>query len=159
MSERLLDQLGVLTLGSRLRRITDCMYLQADEVYRQADTDFQAAWFPVIFLLADQGVMGVKELAEHSRQTHSAVSQLLTRLTRKGYVEKVGNADGRRSDFQLSNAGDALVVKLQPVWGAFIEALDHMLSHSDHDIMKAVADFEEQLIPDGLLKNSLKALS
>ena len=159
MSERILDQLGVLTLGSRLRRITDSIYMQADEVYRHAGTDFQAAWFPVIFLLADQGVMGVKELAEQSRQTHSAVSQLLTRLAKKGYVEKVNNADGRRSDFQLSDAGDALVVKLQPVWGAFIEAIDEMLSHSSHDIVAAVADFEEKLIPDGLLRNSLKALA
>ena len=159
MSERLLDQLGVLTLGSRLRRITDCIYMQADEVYRQAGADFQAAWFPVIFLLADQGVMGVKELAEQSRQTHSAVSQLLTRLTARGYVEKVGNRDGRRSDFQLSDDGDALVVKLQPVWGAFIEALDSMLDQSSHDLMGAIADFEEQLMPDGLLNNSLKALS
>jgi DNA-binding MarR family transcriptional regulator len=159
MTERLLDQLGVLTLGSRLRRITDCIYLQADAVYRHAGTDFQAAWFPVIFLLADQGVMGVKALAEQSRQTHSAVSQLLSKLTARGYVEKVSNRDRRRSDFQLTEAGEALVVKLQPVWGVFIEALDLMLSHSSHDLMAAIADFEQQLIPDGLLKNSLTALS
>jgi DNA-binding MarR family transcriptional regulator len=159
MTERLLDELGVLTLGSRLRRITDCIYLQADEVYRQAGTDFQAAWFPVIFLLADQGVMGVKELAEQSRQTHSAVSQLLSKLAVRGYVEKVANPDGRRSDFQLTAEGEALVVTLQPVWGAFIEALDRMLDQSNHDLMAAIVDFEQQLIPDGLLKTSLATLT
>ena len=41
---------------------------------------------------------------------------------------------------------------------AGLEAIDEMLSHSSHDIVAAVADFEEQLIPDGLLRNSLKAL-
>ena len=158
MPERLLDQLGVLTLGSRLRRITDCMYMQADEVYRHAGTDFQAAWFPVIFLLADQGVMGVQGMAEQSRQTHSAVSQLLSKLTALGYVEKVANRDRRRSDFQLTGEGEAMVVKLQPVWSAFIEAINLMLSHSGHDLMAAVADFEQQLIPDGLLKNSIRVL-
>ncbi len=159
MSERLLDQLGVLTLGSRLRRITDCMYLQADEVYRQAGTDFQAAWFPVFFLLADQGVMGVTDLAGQSRQTHSAVSQLLTKLTARGYVEKVANQDRRRSDFQLTAEGEAIVVKLQPVWGAFIEAIDVMLSDSEHDLLAAVVDYERELIPDGLLNGTLKALA
>jgi len=159
MSERLLDELGVLTLGSRLRRITDCIYLQADEVYRQAGTDFQAAWFPVFFLLADQGVMGVKELAGQSRQTHSAVSQLLTKLSARGYVERVSNEHRRRSDFQLTEAGEALVVKLQPVWGAFIEAIDRMLDDSEHDLLAAVVDFERKLLPEGLLKGSLKALT
>ncbi len=146
MHDNILDNLGVLTLGSRLRRLTDQIYGLADEIYRRAGLDFQAAWFPVIFLLADQEAMSVTEIAQQTRQTHSAVSQLVKKLIDKGYVQRFGDdVDRRRSDLVLTDAGVDLVIALKPLWDRIVDQLSRYVDSTGHDLVAALDSFEAQL--------------
>ena len=141
-----LDQLGVLTLGPRLRRLTDLLYHQSDEIYRRSGLDFQASWFPIMFLLADQEAVSVTEMAIQMRQTHSAVSQVVKKLINKGYIERFKDeSDLRRSDLVLTDAGADLIVKLQPVWSSLVDVLNDMVDSTDYDLIGALDAYEAQL--------------
>jgi len=153
-----LNQLGVLTLGTRFRRLTDLIYNQSDEIYRRSGLDFQTSWFPIMFLLADKEAVSVTEMAVEMRQTHSAVSQLVKKLINKGYIERFKDeSDQRRSDLVLTDAGADLIVRLQPIWSGLVDVLNDMVESTDYDLTDALEAFEAQMTGRDLVDEVLTA--
>ena len=129
-----LHDYGSLLLGSRLRKFSEALFSGVDEIYREAGVDLPSRCFPILFLLRDQGRLGISELAAGLGQTHPAVSQMSGKLVRHGMVEESSDpGDDRRRLLSLSHRGRALMSRLEPVWQAIIEAVaeierDHPLS-------------------------------
>ena len=62
-----INDLGLLILGSRLRRLSDRIMASGQDVYRNLDIDFEPRWFPVFRLLADNEPMTVGVCAPTAR--------------------------------------------------------------------------------------------
>src|ERR1700756_5589092 len=96
---------GELALGSRFRMLSERLYAIANEVYRKLGVDLDAHWFPVLRYLQVKGPANVTEIAAAIGQTHSAVSQLATKLQRGGWIARSADrSDRRRSVIDLSTA-------------------------------------------------------
>ena len=54
-----LNDLGVLGLGTRLKRLSDFLYRQIDDVYKEEKIDFHARNFPLLQLLIENESMSV----------------------------------------------------------------------------------------------------
>ena len=80
-----LSDMGLLSLGSQLKAISDQLYSMADEVYAALGIPLQSRWFPILRLLHDTGPTTVGEIAVAVGQTHSAISQLANKLTSIGF--------------------------------------------------------------------------
>ncbi len=134
---------GELALGSRFKALSDALYDAADAVYRARGSKMQGRWFPVLRLLHDRGPLAVTEVAVAIGQTHSAVSQLASRLVRDGWIRIASDrADRRRRVLALTPKAEAELRELKPVWHEIRATVADWL---DADLLAALARFEAKL--------------
>ena len=119
--------LGPLILGSRLRRLSEQFIAEVNKVYQEQNVPFDASWFPVFYLLSNKPAVSIRELSDTLQVSHSAVSQLITNLKRRGLVASVvSDNDARRQLVHLSPDGQMLLQRITPVWKAISAAFREM---------------------------------
>lgn len=137
--------LGLLALGSRLKRLSDHMMTTVAALYADADLGFEPRWFPLFRLLEAHGPLPVSEAAARLRVTHAAVSPLARQMRQRGLVRAEKDpADERRSLLSLTEEGEAMVRRLRPLW-ADLERAVGALAGEGPDLMAAVEAMEEGL--------------
>ena len=137
-------QKGTAAFGSRLRRLSERLDRQVQDLYREHDSGFQPRWFGVVSALAEHGVLSVGELAVLLGITHAAVSQLRGELIKAGVVRaKPDPQDGRRQLLELSPAGKRSGTKLQPLWAAIAAATAALCAEVAPDLLDALGRIED----------------
>lgn len=142
------NELGLLALGSRMRTMSERLYVIADEVYQRSGIAVQGRWFPFLRLLHDRGPQSVCEIAQAIGQTHSAVSQLADKLVRDGWlVVNTGVADKRLRRLGLTAKADAALRDAKPAWRAIHEVLESHCSDAGIDVLDTLTAFAQLLEP------------
>lgn len=119
-------------LGTRLRAVLDAM--DADVARTLVDlglTDYRTRYSPVLRAIADGGPRSIRELATAIGVTHSAISQTVTEMARRGLVELVAGADARQRVVHATTKAKRLMPKIDAEWAATqvaTSALDAELS-------------------------------
>lgn len=137
--------LGYLVFGSRLRRLSEYFLMEVNKVYEQAGIAFDASWFPVFYILSRQQNIPLIDIADQLEVSHSAVSQLITGLKKKGLVKTAPCPDdGRRQLVMLSKKGEELLQQVQPVWEAITEAMKELTEEHKQSrlLLEAVSQVE-----------------
>ncbi|UPK71611.1 MarR family winged helix-turn-helix transcriptional regulator [Chitinophaga filiformis] len=137
--------LGYLVFGSRLRRLSEYFLMEVNKVYEQSGIAFDASWFPVFYILSRQQNIPLIDIAEQLEVSHSAVSQLITGLKKKGLVKTAPCPDdGRRQLVMLSKKGEELLQQVQPVWAAITEAMKELTEEHKQSrlLLEAVSQVE-----------------
>ncbi|OEO28575.1 hypothetical protein VW23_003805 [Devosia insulae DS-56] len=143
-----LGDMGLLALGSQLKAISDQLYAMADEVYGQHGIELQGRWFPILRLLHDRGPMTVGEIAGAVGQTHSAISQLTTRLVRDGWVSTASDAGDRRTRrLTLTAKAETALQRAKPLWRAIRDALEERVAGAGLDPKTLLAELEQVAAP------------
>lgn len=140
------QQSGVLFFGTRLRRLSETFLADVNKVYQQHHIHFDAAWFPVFFILSKQDSVSISQIAEELETSHSAASQLTTKLQEKGLLKAmVSKADARKKMISLTPKGQKLLQQVQPIWTAMQTAMDELLQQSPEtqQLMTAIAQTEQ----------------
>lgn len=105
------------TIGAQLRRLSERIDRDVGRIYAHLGITFEQRWFGVLNQVVQNGPMTVGELAAALRITHVSVSQSLRSLEAAGYVRALPDPqDARRRRQSLTSAGEALVVRLTPLW-------------------------------------------
>ncbi|MBV8391399.1 MAG: MarR family transcriptional regulator [Mucilaginibacter sp.] len=121
------ESLGYLVLGSRLRRLSESFLSEINKTYQAAGIEFDASWFPVFYLLLNNGSLSIKELSDTIGVSHPAASQLVANLKNKKLIKTTtSSADGRRQLVQLTKTGHALLERVLPVWEALSLTMEEM---------------------------------
>lgn len=142
------SDVGLLAIGSRLKLLSDRLYDTADETYRRHGIGLQARWFPVLRLLHDKGPQSVGEIAQAVGQTHSAVSQLATKLTARGMLEATADAhDKRLRRLSLTPRAIDELRKAKPLWHAIREELEARFHAAGIDAWAVLDGFAGVLDP------------
>lgn len=137
------SSLGYLVFGSRLRRLSEYFLMEVNKVYEQSGIAFDASWFPVFYILSKQQNIPLTDIAEQLEVSHSAVSQLITGLKKKGLVKTGPCADdGRRQLVMLSKKGEELLQQVQPIWKAITVAMTD-LTESQQQLLDAITKVEK----------------
>lgn len=140
------QQSGVLFFGTRLRRLSETFLADINKVYQQHNIQFDAAWFPVFFILSKQDSVSIRQIAEELETSHSAASQLTTKLQEKGLLKSIiSKADARMKMISLTPKGQKLLQQVQPIWTAMQAAMDELLQHSaeTQQLMTAISQTEQ----------------
>ena len=140
-------------LGTRLRRLSERIDREVQDIYRAAGVDFEPRWYPVFVALRDGGPATVGELAQHIGVTHAAVSQVRAALADRGLVQAASDpADQRRQVLQLTDKGRRRAAELAPLWSAIVGATDALCA----DAAPALVG-ELTAVEDALAEETLKA--
>lgn len=118
---------GGAAIGARLRRLSDRIDREADQLYAAFGVDFEQRWFGVVNQLARNGAMSVGELAAALGVSHAAVSQTRAALVQRKLLTTEDHAtDGRQRVLTLSTKGQRLVEQLTPLWRALNSAAEEL---------------------------------
>ena len=139
-------EMAELALASRLRRLSDLYWQGVTATYRQSGVDFDVRWATIFVLIAQQGPVAVMEIADRLGITHPAVIQVINELEKHGLIISAkSEQDGRKRLLTLSDAGQVMLPKLQPLWDAFIAVNKQMLGQQTHNLLLSLKDMETQL--------------
>lgn len=141
-----LEELGLLGLGSRLKRLSEILYKQSDQLFKSNGMDIQSRNLPLLQLLATHDTLSVTHLAELLGQTHPAISQMSKKLAKQGLVyHQSDTTDDRRRLLALTPAGFELVDNVRPIWNILETVLKRILDVSSYGLMDNMELLEREL--------------
>jgi DNA-binding MarR family transcriptional regulator len=145
-----------LALGSRFKALSERLYEIANAAYHAVGIDFDAHWFPVLRYLQMKGPAGVSEIATAIGQTHSAVSQLATKLRSAGWItRKSDRNDARRSMLDLSADGERRLGAMGPIWYAIRRGAQAALQRNVGHFPDMLPKFEADIMQDSVIEDIL----
>jgi DNA-binding MarR family transcriptional regulator len=139
------ESLGFLVLGSRLRRLSETFLGDVNEVYKAHKIKFDAAWFPVFYILSRQQSVSIKDIADQLAISHSSVSQLVSALQAKGFIKTTTDAaDARKKVVEFTPKGKKLQQQVEPIWNALAQAMEALAEEGKHSkvLLKAIGETE-----------------
>ncbi|MDH5474732.1 MAG: bifunctional helix-turn-helix transcriptional regulator/GNAT family N-acetyltransferase [Cyclobacteriaceae bacterium] len=143
MHYNIINELGELALGSRLKRLSDYIYREGKELYRNNEIEFEPRWFPVFHLLAKGEIVSVVEIADSINVSHAAVSQTVKELAKNKLVSVYSHkTDKRKRELTLTEKGFELHKKMAPLWNDIATALNDMIRQHKHHLMAAMQEVE-----------------
>src|SRR6188768_4490415 len=101
-------------LGTLLRHLLELLDGDLERIYRDLGLPYRPRFTPVVRALMEREPRSIREIADHSGLTHSAVSQTVAEMKRAGLVSLVKDrADARARLARLTPHGRALLPRLQ----------------------------------------------
>lgn len=143
----IIEEIGYLSSGSRFRRIYEKLQIDGDKVYKEAQVNFKASWFPVYYVLSKstgpQTVMGITHQISFS---HITVKNIVKELEKESLVVVSPNPEDKRSKLiQLSADGQKLLKQLEPLWKKFSQALQQMMTSGHPDIQNILQRIDQEV--------------
>lgn len=137
---------GAAAFGTRLRRLSERMDRDIQEVYGDYGVRFEPRWFPIVNALSDCGVLSVGQLAELIGVSHAAVSQLRAELSSACLIRsKPDPLDGRRQLIALTPSGRRQIKVLRPLWEAITRATIELCGEAAPDLLDGIDRLEAAL--------------
>ncbi|MCK7556867.1 MarR family transcriptional regulator [Chitinophaga sedimenti] len=153
--------LGYLIFGTRLRRLSEYFLAEVNKVYEYEGIAFDASWFPVFYLMSQRPALTLQDIATELEVSHSAISQLIAGLKKKGLVKtEKCEEDGRRQRVAFTVKGKALLAKVQPIWKAIAVCMQ-AVSEADarsKQLLDGLAGLEASLDKQSLSDRIFKEL-
>lgn len=139
-------ELGSLALGARLRRLGEAIGQDIVSIYKQAETGFEARWFPFFQLLAKRSPLSVMEIAEELGVTHPSVIQIIQEMKEKGFIEVVPDkSDKRRLLLSLTRQAERLNNMMVNIWRDLRYATDKLIEDSGSNMLEMLTRLENEL--------------
>jgi DNA-binding MarR family transcriptional regulator len=142
------QQLGFLVFGSRLKRLSDSFLNDVNRIYRKHKIGFDASWFPVFYILSTREEISIRNISDELGISHSAVSQLISSLQKKGLIRSVvSKTDARHKVITFTVKGQKLLAKIEPVWNALKQAMEELANENAQSkkILDALTVMEKNL--------------
>jgi DNA-binding MarR family transcriptional regulator len=135
-----------IPLGVRVRAVLDRM---DDDVARTlvdlGITDYRPYFSVVIRYVDENGPTTIRDLARGTGVTHSAMSQRVSEMRRRGLVDLVPGTDGRHRVIHLTDAALAIKPALDAEWDATSAAFDALNGELTATLSEVVAEMNAAL--------------
>lgn len=133
-------------LGTLLRNLTARLDGDLQAIYDEQDLPFRPRFYPVFQHLEAVGTASIGALSSAVGVTQPAMSQTIAEMRRLGLVMSVASEDPRQRLVRLTADGEALALRLRPIWAASAQAaieLEEELSASLSKVLgQAIAALE-----------------
>ncbi|MDQ1096765.1 DNA-binding MarR family transcriptional regulator/GNAT superfamily N-acetyltransferase [Chryseobacterium sp. SORGH_AS909] len=148
------NKTGKMALGSRLRLLTAKVTEDSSKIYELYKVTFLPKWFPVFFILSEEGPKTITEIAEEIGHSQPSVTQIIKEMTKAGLVENnLLSTDKRRNVAGLTDEGKAIAKRMIEGQCADIEAAIRQIEQETaHNLWEAIAEWEHLLEQKPLYK-------
>lgn len=154
-----MQSFGSLSLGSRLKRLSDLLINQVSAIYHAQDIPFSPAFFPLFKLLHEQGPVSVTAAAEQLGVSHPNISKLAKKMQQEGWISKIPDpSDERRQQLLLTPQSHTLLAEISPIWQEIKNHLDTLMAAQQHPLLAALDEFETALAEHSLQTSVLEKL-
>ena len=148
----LFEKSGMLSIGSRLRWLSEKLTREAAEIYKLYDLDIKPKWFPVLYMLFYGNERSVTGIAKAIGQTHPSVSNLVKEMVSAGLIsEAKDETDKRTTLIKPTSKGDALKPKLKIVCDSVDAVVRSIETEAVHKLWEAMDHWEKSLSEKSML--------
>lgn len=152
-----LDELGVVAIGSRLKRLSEKVMGDATIIYKYMGQSMQPKWFTLISLLYDKKSVSIVQAAKRLGLTQPCISQFSNELIKLGLVKVTPDInDRRRKVLSLTAKGKTKYNKLLPIKNAVEKAAISICAEVDQNFYSAIQQFEKALMKKSLYQRALE---
>lgn len=135
-----------IPLGVRVRTVLDRMDADVARVLVDLGiTDYRPNFSAVIRFVVENGEVTIRDVARGLGLTHSALSQRVAEMRRRGLVELVTGADGRERLIRLTDTARALQPALDAEWRTTAAAFDALNAELTASLRQIVDEMEAAL--------------
>jgi DNA-binding MarR family transcriptional regulator len=127
------------TLGTLLRHLIELLDSAVAETYADSGLDYRPRYTPVFRALLTLGPSSILAISRHARITHSAASQTVAEMVKRGWLRVGKGPDARQRIVALTGKADAATQILRRHWAATNSAaheLDRELSAPLSDLLR-----------------------
>tara|TARA_R110001599_G_scaffold15364_1_gene64536 strand:+ start:172 stop:1149 length:978 start_codon:yes stop_codon:yes gene_type:complete len=140
----ILQDLGYLALGSRLKRLAERLQADAAQIFEQNCFVTQPSHFPLLAALDRYGPLTVSEAVSALGVSQPAVTRSLVGLVDMGLAETtVSDADRRQKSISLTPEGTEAVARMKrDVWPHVARAAEELAVGPDANLLDQIARIE-----------------
>lgn len=147
------EKTGKMALGSRLRLMTAKITDDAAKIYELYEVEFSPKWFPVFFILAEDGEKTITEIANEIGHSQPSVSKIIQEMTLAGLVqENQESTDKRRNVAALTKKGKEISKQIEVQCADVDAAIDSVIAEARHNLWEALEEWEYLLEQKSLLR-------
>ncbi len=155
----IMEQFGVLTLGSRLKRLSDSLFSEVQDLYVRCYIPISSTYFPILKVLHEMGALSVVDIANQLKLSHPAISKQVSKMVNECLIEKIIDPkDSRRFMLMLSDKGLSVMLKLKPILTEMEFVLEQAVQLAGGDFMQSLKGLEDQLVNGKLQEKILDRL-
>jgi len=135
-----------ISLGSRLKRLSDAMMKETQKVYTHFGIDFDPYLFPVFKIISQKNKTTNTEIRELLNISQPAITQTLNKLLKKELI-LINNddVDKRKKIISLSLQGEKLLIKMIPIWNVMHETVEEITTFSSENLVGHLSQLEDVL--------------
>ena len=142
--EDLLEELGALALGGRLKRLADALMQDGGRIYEQVHPGFQARWFAVFSYLYKKGPTSITGLAKGLGVSHPGINKIADELIKVRLVAPYRDRnDKRKRVLALTSSGRQKYQLLEPTLRDIRQALQAAVDESGGDFIEQLTTLEK----------------
>jgi DNA-binding MarR family transcriptional regulator/GNAT superfamily N-acetyltransferase len=146
-----MNHFGVMALGSRLKRLSDCLFAEVEAIYKSHGIGFSPTHFPILKQLEQEPSLTVVELAHRLGLSHPAISKQINKLVKDAWVTKsMDEQDNRRLFISLSQQGENEMKKVEPILAAIKCVLEREAYQIDSKLLDSFGLYETRLLSNGI---------
>lgn len=146
-----MDHFGVMAFGSRLKRLSDCLFAEVEAIYKTHGIGFSPTHFPILKQLQQEPSLTVVELASRLGLSHPAISKQINKLVKDQWVTKsMDEYDNRRLFISLSTQGENEMNKVEPILTAIKGVLEREAHQIDSKLLDSFGQYETVLLSNGI---------
>lgn len=158
MEEDFIKELGLLSVVTRLKRISDVMIHDGRKLYKELGMDIEPNWYVIFKLLERNGEMTVTEIAEKIGFAHPSVISIVNKMIKLGYLdEKKCGLDSRKRLLKLTHKAKEKMPEFEKVWNAGVAGIKRMLT--DLDVLTFLETIEQRVFEKGFKQRALAELN
>ncbi len=148
-------ELGELSLGSRLKRLTERTMKVIQSVYQHEKIDFDPYLFPAFHDIAIRGPLTNTDLCESLQTSQPAVTQTINKLNAKGLITLTEDSDDKRKkQIKLSPKGEVYLNRMQPVWEIMDSTVKQFTPRMEGTLLDHIGLYEKAIV-SGEFENTL----
>ncbi|MCR9164032.1 MAG: GNAT family N-acetyltransferase [Nannocystaceae bacterium] len=157
----ILQGLGYLALGSRLKRLAERLQADAAKAHARMGYPMKPAQFPLLAALDTRGPLTVSEAVDALGVSQPAVTRTLGSLIALDLVETERDAnDSRVKRIRLTHEGEMLLLRMKlELWPAIDQAAGSLTAGAGGDFLAMVGHIEAALETQSLEQRTIEAQS
>ncbi len=158
MTADIVRDFGLLTLGSRLKRIGENLQVNTQRIMQKHGVAVQVTQYPYLAALDRDGALTIGEIAEAVGISQPGATRAIGQLADAGLVEvSVSDDDQRRRQVSLTDAGrDVITFAKEKVWPDVEAAVTNLCDGFGADLLLHLAAIEDGLAQRPLTQRTLK---
>ncbi|HEX5683428.1 MAG TPA: MarR family transcriptional regulator [Ideonella sp.] len=156
MKQDVVKELGLLALGTRLKRIGERLQSQTQAVLASAGITTPASHFPLLAALDRLGSMNVGDLADVLGVSQPGVTRQVSNLQAEGLVQAHPSPDDLRSrTVELTKAGRQLVARAKrSTWPTIEAAVTDACAADGRSLLALLTALEQALADESLCERA-----